>query len=845
MASTKTTPTITLRSYLDMRRVTHPNWNFTGLGTGPTGWTGKYYVPPQEYDAFLTLHAAHIAEGRTSAMLERHAPLGGPILIDLDLHYKYVTDTELHRNFTDDNVRQFVADYCVALRDITGYADSLRAFVMMKPTPRRDPVANVIKDGIHIIMPDVTVPYKVQTAARDLVLSRGSVSIHFRDVTNPEKDVFDLSVIERNNWFLLGATKPDQPAYAITECLTIDGDGAVIPTEWTETPAELTHLFSLQYGRDRLTEGLTTAPVTAPSAPASVVSKRTADPVRRTARTATASVFSESASHICESEIENDARLEPLLQKLPAERWNDYGDWLKIGMALFNEGCSVDLWDRMSQSADTADKYTPGECARKWASFRRDCDRKVTAGTLKSWVSAEMGCDEIIDDLYACRRLVSLLGDELHREDDDIYVFNRLTGMWSKNETDLMAAVQRNRDVLIFKTVGDDGRPRTLNYGGNTRNIKNMLEHLKALLPNDHFISNNIESSLEYLLFADGIFHIPTQTFTDGFDKTKVFLSNIPRPFPRVRNAELEAEVNHRLFVAPFSNTDVGQYLKMRLARSIAGCYGDKKFLCALGEADSSKGTITNALRLAFGGYISEWDANCLKYNSHSSTDEAKRLSWLVSITNSRLAISNEIRMDNVPIEANLLKVLSGGGDVVTVRQNYKDEQKVKMRTSFMFMGNDMPDITPKGSAIETRVRMIRFAKRFVEKPTHPNELLADPTIKAKLATTEWMDAVFWVIVDAFSCTTEEPEEVKEETKAWIPPEAAKFREALEEAFVIDLADTSDDNYAPSRDIITHIKSCGLNISDTKIGVELGKLGLQKCQKKIGGKNIKIWVGLR
>jgi hypothetical protein len=846
--------TTTLRAFLDTRRVTDGTWNITGVGLGPNGWNGKYRVSDDDYDDFLTLHAARVfgLDGdattlRPTTLMERHLkdPAAAPILIDLDFRYP-MTFTE--RQFKSDAVRRFITEYCKVLYELSEYDMPLRAFIMMKPAPRRDPVHDMIKDGIHIVIPDVTVPYGLQKAARERILQRGIISACFANFTNPEKDVLDFAVIERNNWFLYGGTKPDNDIYAIVECLCITRDGDVMLEEVTDSPAELTRRMSLRAGRDSITEGFTWKE--APTQAASVVTTVTDPKPRHRAAAAGAGAAEPQAtdadsviSHVYGSETANDNRLQPLLLKIPAERWNTYSDWLMIGMALFNEGCSVELWDRMSQTADTTGKYTPGECARKWASFRRDADRKVTARTLLSWIPDIV--EELIDDVYACRRFVTLMGDEIHREDDDVYVFNTSTGMWSKSHTDLLAAVHRHKDSLLFKTKGDDGRPRTLNYGGNTRNINNMLEHLKALLPNERFISNNIDATLEYLLFADGMFHIPSQTFTEGFDKTKVFTANIPRPFPRERNPELEAEVNQRLFVAPFTNTEVGRYLKMRLARAIAGCYMDKKFLCALGEADSSKGTITNALRNAFGGYITEWDANCLKYNNRSGTDEAKRLSWLVSIMNARLAISNEIRMDDVPIEANLLKTLAGGGDMITLRQNYKDEQKIIIRTSFLFMGNDMPEITPKGTAIETRVRMIRFAKRFVEHPVRPNEMLADPTIKSKLATTDWMDAVFWIIADAYGTVMEEPMEVKEETKEWIPPEATKFREVLEEAFVIDPSDKSPENYVPARDIITYIKAAGLNLSDTKIGRELSMLGLEKCVKNINGKATKSWKGIK
>ncbi len=530
-----------------------------------------------------------------------------------------------------------------------------------------------------------------------------------------------------------------------------------------------------------------------------------------------------------------DARLRLILEALPLIHWNSYADWITIGMACFNEGCSMALWDEFSTRGST---YVAGECAVKWLSFRKDADRKVTARRLLEWI-------DIVDDVFACRKFIAAMGDSIHREDDSVFLFDPATGLWDSTETALFAAVHRHKAALVFHTVGDTGMKTTLNYGGSTRHIKNMLFHLKSLLPNEPFMTRNIEASLPYLLFSDGIFHIPTGVFTAGFDKRLVFTTRISRPFPSERDRALEAEINRRLFVEPLQTAEVGSYLKMRLARSLAGCYRDKKFVCCIGEADSSKGTITGAMRSAFGGYVVEWNANHLKYNGHSGADEAKKLSWTFPIKDARLAISNECRMDKVPIDGNLLKSLSSGGDVISARQNFKDEVPLVLRASFMYMGNDMPEITPKDSGIKTRLRVVRFTKRFVERPVLPNELKADPAIKELLNTDAWRNAVFWLIMDSYGLSVAEPVEVVEETNEWMPLDGNKFREVLEEEFVLNPSCSEEGNFVAAKDIIAYVRSQDLNMSDTKIGRELGKLGLERTIKKVGGKAVTIWKGIK
>lgn len=72
--------------------------------------------------------------------------------------------------------------------------------------------------------------------------------------------------------------------------------------------------------------------------------------------------------------------------------------------------------------------------------------------------------------------------------------------------------------------------------------------------------------------------------------------------------------------------------------------------------------------------------------------------------------------------------------------------------------------------------------------------------------------------------------------------EIPTFREILEKKFVINISSTAENNYATARDIIEHIKTAGLHLSDKKIGIELGELGLTKIVKNISGKTIRVWV---
>ena len=58
----------------------------------------------------------------------------------------------------------------------------------------------------------------------------------------------------------------------------------------------------------------------------------------------------------------------------------DYQGWINIGMALQYEGYGIETWDAFSRR--DPGRYHPGECERKWNSFRGDSHTLVTGGTI-------------------------------------------------------------------------------------------------------------------------------------------------------------------------------------------------------------------------------------------------------------------------------------------------------------------------------------------------------------------------------------------------------------------------------------------------------------------------------
>jgi len=73
-----------------------------------------------------------------------------------------------------------------------------------------------------------------------------------------------------------------------------------------------------------------------------------------------------------------------LLQSINPSRIDDYDQWLKIGMAAHSAGDSLLAdWEDLSSKNS---KYKPGECAKKWDSFKRS---GISLGTLQKFAKED------------------------------------------------------------------------------------------------------------------------------------------------------------------------------------------------------------------------------------------------------------------------------------------------------------------------------------------------------------------------------------------------------------------------------------------------------------------------
>ena len=80
-------------------------------------------------------------------------------------------------------------------------------------------------------------------------------------------------------------------------------------------------------------------------------------------------------------------KIKSYLHKLNIERLDDYDDWIKIGMILFNiSNGSLEYLNLFDEISKKSNKYIEGECLKKWSSFKKN---DLSIGTLIYWVKED------------------------------------------------------------------------------------------------------------------------------------------------------------------------------------------------------------------------------------------------------------------------------------------------------------------------------------------------------------------------------------------------------------------------------------------------------------------------
>jgi P4 family phage/plasmid primase-like protien len=328
---------------------------------------GTWEIPDPNYENTLELIHFGIEKGGRLTYVELPHKEYNQIKIDLDLKFE-ATNEEKHnsskiiRRYNEEFVENIITAIVDILSEMIELNHSFKIYVQEKKKPKLK--NEFIKDGIHIIIPQLVIENQYLFEFRDKLLTNKDIIESLKQVNNcvDIESTIDKSIINSSGWFLYGCGKPDDKGdyYRTTYAWKIGKDWEIkVLSESTinklnEFTLENMKLFS-NYDKN-INVSILGSYLPSES---NIVSS-----------------FDYSDDFINRSIIELDTKIKrrqsdlkpeeikSLLNCIKKSRIDEYHDWRKIGLALFNmDTRNFMLWDNWSRGSN---KYDKGKCIKIW-----------------------------------------------------------------------------------------------------------------------------------------------------------------------------------------------------------------------------------------------------------------------------------------------------------------------------------------------------------------------------------------------------------------------------------------------------------------------------------------------
>lgn len=329
--------------------------------------SGAFYIPNEEQDEFYDRYKTALSNGEELFLTERHKNIG-PIVIDLD--FRFEKTDRVVRTYTKETIDGILKVYISAFKEFFELKNAFHLYVIEKPHPVVD--KGVIKDGIHIVVPDLISKPSVQYLIRRDVLSKIGGVLGELGLKNSYEDVIDEAVIFRNNWQMYGSKKPNCDTYKVTGVYRFDPHSESLTEEPLVADAEYVEVLSIRNKYDD----------TAIKPENKEKIDAFQDELKQQAKRMTDARLSKLNTK--KNTCDNIEFVGKLVDILGIHRADKYDEWIRLGWCLRNiDHRLLDKWVEFSRKSA---KFVDGECEKIWNLMRDD---GLGIGTLHMWAKQD------------------------------------------------------------------------------------------------------------------------------------------------------------------------------------------------------------------------------------------------------------------------------------------------------------------------------------------------------------------------------------------------------------------------------------------------------------------------
>ena len=324
---------------------------------------GKWDISDDKYDEFFRYYCEELIKGREMYLTEKHLNDRGPIYIDFDIRYDKMYESS---PILLDIISKIVSNLTKVLKKCLSSKANYLCYVLKRPGVYYS--NNKYKDGIHICFPFLVTTFDYQYALRNYYIER-YMKDDFKDIPhypnlekNELKEIYDKSVIERNNWCMYGSTKKGVAPYRIIK--VYNGKAGKIET------LELISILSIR-NKKELTRTHKRSYNKLIKTYMKNINKKTDTKTIETEKESETSEIDKKILNQLGNRLEG-TEIGRILNILSQDRCDKFDKWIRVGMILFNYGeemgcLYLEEWKTWSMRSIN---YEEGCCEKYWGKMK-------------------------------------------------------------------------------------------------------------------------------------------------------------------------------------------------------------------------------------------------------------------------------------------------------------------------------------------------------------------------------------------------------------------------------------------------------------------------------------------
>lgn len=718
----------------------------------------SYTIPEDKRATLYKMVARSIYDRKLTSIAERPYKVK-PITVDIDLKYAADYSTRQH---TDDHIKELLKLYSEAIITYVELPEdyNIDAHVFQRKGPY--PSNGNLKDGIHIIYPDICIDTTIQHIIRTEVLKKidlflDNPKLLKLNVKQENHDVVDKAVISSNAWMMYGCAKPGRQPYPLYKVYRLDNTGDTMAfieqplpsTKTLEDIEKLVSLYSIQNVEDDKTFRIQPE----------LESELEAYEKKSTGRKATSKY---SSAKYIKKQIKNtnddeDVKVQieeakQLINLLAPWRAEDYHSWITVGLCLHN--ISPSLQDTWADWSKQSDHYKQGD-ENYWLSFSEK-PTGLNIGSLHRWARLDnpQKYKEVRGGMLRPLMMCSVSGSSqdvaavIHKMYKHQYVC--LDGKGRRWAEFVNHGWRINEGMSLKKKIGnevlneylllvthynmtaikhdDEQKERFLHRSKSLTEITYKLRDItfKEKIMKECIIMFHdlkFEESLNsnpYLIGTDnGVYDLSKGEFRDGQPEDRVSIST-GCDFPEfdaedidVMNETSDIPAVEQIFEfmkQVFPIPEVRRYMFICLASYLEGYNREEKFHLWTGVGGNGKSKLLSLFEMAYGDYCFKLPINVLTRPRTSPGQATPEL----AMSKCRRFGSLQEPDEGAKINTGLMKEFSGN-DKMYYRGLYDSGGIMKPQFSLVLLCNQKPKMTSEDEGTWRRLVVIEFVSRFVE----------------------------------------------------------------------------------------------------------------------------------